>query len=70
MSGLIQITALDVYGWLCLVFFLILFREAVNNEVSGQAREYDWRPRIGAWIYPLVCLLMAAIAWYLARVYQ
>ena len=70
MSGFVQISALDVYGWLCLVFFLILFREAFKNEVSGRARDYSWGPRIGAWMYAVACVLMAEIAWYLAGVSQ
>jgi hypothetical protein len=70
VSGFVQITALDVYGWLCLVFFLILFREAANNEISGRARAYDWVPRAASWMYPVACLLMAEVAWYLERVYQ
>lgn len=60
----------DAYGWLCLGFFVLSFWNAVNNEVSGRARVCGWAPRIGAWIYPLVCLLMAEGAWYLERVSQ
>jgi hypothetical protein len=70
VSGYVQISALDVYGWLCLVFFFILFWEATNNEVTGRARTHGWKPRIGAWMYAAACLLMAEVAWYSSMLSQ
>jgi hypothetical protein len=61
---------LEAYGWLCLIFFVISIRSAIRNEVSGRARTYDWVPRAASWVYPVACILMAEIAWYLARVSQ
>jgi hypothetical protein len=53
-----------------LVFSFILFWEAVNKEVTGQARTHGWKPRIGAWMYAAACLLMAEVAWYSAILSQ
>jgi hypothetical protein len=71
MSEMAQISmwGLYAYGWLCLIFFVISVGSAVRNEVSGRVRAYNWAPRVASWMYPLACLLMAEVAWYLARVF-
>jgi hypothetical protein len=72
MGEMAQITGsgLYAYGWVCLLFSIISMGSAIRNEVSGRARTYDWTPRVASWMYAAACLLMAEIAWYLARVSQ
>jgi hypothetical protein len=67
---LAQITnsGLYPYGWVCLLCFIVSMGSAIRNQISGRARTYDWAPRAASWMYPVACLLMAEIAWYLARV--
>jgi hypothetical protein len=63
-------SVLNAYGWACLIFLVVTMGEAIRNELSGRARDYGWVSRVGAWMYPLVCLLIATIAWYLAAMLQ
>jgi hypothetical protein len=70
--GEAQISAWGLYGygWLCLIFCVVSIRNAINNEVSGRARVSGWAPLAASWMYPALCLLMAAIAWYSAILSQ
>jgi hypothetical protein len=72
MGDVAQISAwgLYAYGWLCLFFFIVSLRNAVSNEISEKTRVVArWAPRRASWAPPVLCLLMAEVAWYLARVF-
>ena len=65
----ISVWALYAYGWLCLFFCIVSLSNAVSNEVSEKTHAARWAPRRASWASPVLCLLMAEVAWYMARVF-